>query len=163
MIDPPSTLGVPLSGSRLGIEPGWTDGRVIAWLRLFLTLGVVLRLVRFALNHPLWRDETFLAANLVDRDFEGLTRPLDFGQVCPILFLWAEKGISLVFGFNERSLRLLPTVASIAGLPLFRHLAGRLLQGQALVLAVAILAVGYTPIRHGGEIKPYSTSSRHWG
>ncbi len=40
---------------------------------------------------------------------------------------------------------------------MFRHFAGRLLKGEALVIAVAILAVGYTPIRHGGEVKPYAT------
>ena len=84
-------------------------------------------------------------------------KPLDYQQVCPLLFLWAEKAISLVLGFNEWSLRLCPTIASIAALFLFRHVAGRLLKGVALVIAVAILAVGYTPIRHGGEIKPYAT------
>ncbi len=140
-----------------GVEQGWPDGRADAWLRLFLTLGVVLRLARIGLNHPIWRDEAFLLANLVERDLGGLARPLDYGQVCPIFFLWAEEEAGRMFGIAEWSYRLIPTVASIVSLCLFRHLAGRLLKGEALVLAVAILAIGYTPIRHGGEIKPYST------
>jgi hypothetical protein len=154
-ISPPANLR--LTGAWSGDEPGWTDRRVEAWLRVFLVLGVAMRLVRYGLKYPLWGDEAFLAANLIDRDFAALMKPLDYQQVCPLLFLWAEKAISLVLGFNEWSLRLLPTIASIAALFLFRHVAGRLLGGVALVIAVAILAIGYTPIRHGGEIKPYAT------
>jgi len=146
-----------LSGSPTGAEPGWPDGRVAAWVRTFLALGVALRLFRFALRYPLWRDEAYLAANLLDRDFAGLTRPLDYQQVCPVLFLWAEKAIVSALGFNEWTLRLLPTAASVAGLFLFRHTAGRLLKGVAYAVAVAILAVGYTPIRHACEVKPYAT------
>ena len=157
MITQPSPDTIRLTGAWTGHEPGWTDRRVGTWLRIFLALGIVLRLVRFGLRHPLWMDEAYLASNLLDRDFAGLMRPLDYQQVCPLLFLWAEKAISLALGFHEWSLRLLPTIASIASLMLFRHVAGRLLKGVAWVLAVAILAIGYTPIRHGGEIKPYAT------
>src|SRR6185437_13700660 len=154
---PPPTVDLRLAGPWAGAEPGWTDRCVWAWLGAFMALGVALRLVRFGLTYPLWRDEAYLAWNVLDRDFAGLTRPLDYQQVCPLLFLWAEKAVSLALGFNECSLRLLPTAASVASLVLFRHVAGRLLKGVALVAAVAFLAVGYTPIRHGGEVKPYAT------
>lgn len=145
-----------LAGPTSGHDPCWPDRRVAWWVSTFLVLGVVLRLTRFCLVHPLWKDEAFLVANLIDRDYRGLMRPLDFAQVCPIFFLWAERAIGVTLGWGERSLRLLPTVASVAGLFLFAHLAGRLLRGWAVVLAVAILAVGFTPIRYGGEVKPYS-------
>jgi hypothetical protein len=157
MIALPSPANIQLSGARTGDEPGWNDRRIGRWLRIFLALGIALRLVRFGLKYPLWNDESFLAANLLERDFMGLMEPLDYQQVCPLLFLWLEKAIVLVLGFNEWSLRLIPTLASIASLYLFRHFAGRLLKGVALVIAVAILAIGYTPIRHGGEVKPYAT------
>jgi hypothetical protein len=153
----PSPGDIRLSGPRSGDEPGWTDRRVGRWLYVFLTLGVALRLLRFGLNFPLWNDEAYLALNVLERDFAGLTRPLGYAQVCPLLFLWAEKAVVLALGFGEWPLRLLPTTASVASLFLFRHVAGRLLKGVALAVAVAILAVGYTPIRHGGEIKPYAT------
>src|SRR4051794_13749851 len=110
----PSPNSLQLSGSWTRDEPGWTERRVATWLRIFLALGILLRLVRLGLKHPLWMDEAYLAANLLGRDFAGLMRPLDYQQVCPLLFLWAEKAISLVLGFNEWSLRLLPTIASIA-------------------------------------------------
>lgn len=146
-----------LAGNWSGIEPGWSEARVEAWLHVFLALGVVLRLARLALCYPLWRDEAYLAANVLERDFAALMRPLDDQQVCPLLFLWAEKAISLTIGFGATTLRLLPTIAAVAALFLLRHVAGRLLKGPALVFAVAILAIGYTPIRHGGEVKPYAT------
>jgi hypothetical protein len=146
-----------LSGSPTGEEPGWTDARVKAWIGLFLALGVALRLLRFGLRFPLWRDEAFLAANIYERDFADLARPLDYQQVCPVLFLWAEKALTRALGFGEWSLRLLPTAAAIASLFLFRHVAGRLLKGVAPAIAVAFLAVGYAPLRYGGEVKPYAT------
>ena len=152
-----SILDLRLAGSWSGDEPGWSERRVRRWLRYFLVLGIALRLVRYGLKHPLWSDEAFLSFNILNRDFSDLMKPLDYQQVCPLLFLWAEKATSLVLGFSEWSLRLIPTMASIASLFLFRHVAGRLLKGQALVLAVAFLAVAFTPIRHGGEVKPYAT------
>lgn len=157
MFASPSKNDLRLCGAWTDQEPGWTDRRIAFWLRVFLSLGIAQRLLRFALNYPLWNDEAFLAANLLDRDFGDLTKPLDFQQVCPLFFLWLEKAISVVLGFNEWTLRFIPTLASIASLFLFRHLAGRLLKGIGLVIAVAILAIGYTPIRHGGEVKPYAT------
>ncbi len=157
VLSSPSGSLLELAGPRCGVEPGWTEARGERWLRVFLALGVALRLVRFGLIYPLWRDEAYVAANVLERDFAGLARPLDYQQVCPLLFLWAEKALSAACGFSEWSLRLLPTLAAVASLFLFRHVAGRLLKGVAPVVAVAILAIGYTPIRHGGEIKPYAT------
>ena len=133
------------------------ERRVERWIIAFMVLGIALRLVRFGLKHPLWRDEAYVAVNLLERDFAGLAAPLDFQQVCPLLFLWAEKGIIRLLGFDEWSLRLLPTVASIASLFVLRHVAGRLMGPVAQLFAVAFLAVAYTPIRHGGEVKPYAT------
>ena len=151
------TDGIRLSGSWTGEEPGWDERRVARWVGAFVAMGIALRLLRLGLNYPLWRDEAYLAWNVLDRDYAGLTRPLDYQQVCPLLFLWAEKAVIGLLGFREWTLRLVPTAAAIAGLFVFRHVAGRLLKGVAWVTAVAILAIGYTPVRHGGEVKPYAT------
>lgn len=152
-----SPYDLRLSGSRIGDDPGWTDRWTGQWLTLFLGLGVLLRLLRFGLNFPLWNDESYVALNIQERDFVGLMRPLDYAQVCPLLFLWLEKSVTLAIGFSEWSLRLVPTIASIASLFLFRHVAGRLLTGGSLTIAVAFLAAGYSPIRYGGEVKPYAS------
>ena len=68
MITRPLPGNIQLSGTPTGDEPGWTDRRIEIWLRIFLAMGVALRLVRFGLKHPLWNDEAFLAANLLGRD-----------------------------------------------------------------------------------------------
>ncbi len=119
-------------------------------------LGVTIRLVRLLLVHPLWGDECYVVANLIERGYVGLLRPLDYLQVVPILFLWAELSITKLLGFSEWSLRLFPTFCAIASLFVFRHMASRLMKGLPLLLGVAIVAVSLNPIRHGGEAKPYA-------
>src|SRR5688572_10352333 len=87
-----------------------------AWA--FVALGVIVRLVRFALAFPLWGDEAMLAANLHDRDFAGLAQGLDYFQVAPIGYLWAQKAVIELFGFNEYSLRIVALASGIAALVL---------------------------------------------
>ncbi|MFN0052224.1 MAG: hypothetical protein ACKV0T_08530 [Planctomycetales bacterium] len=127
------------------------------WTWLFVGLGVSLRLLRYLLVFPLWGDEYQLAANFLDRDFSDLLRPLDHNQVAPLGFLWIELAAVRWLGFSEWSLRLFPTLCGIGSVFLFRHVARRLLHGTSLVLAVAIFAVAYFPVRHSAEVKPYAT------
>jgi hypothetical protein len=122
---------------------------------MFMVLGLAARMIRYLLRFPLWEDECFLAVNFMDRGFWELTQPLAYHQAAPLLFLWSELASVKLCGFNELSLRLIPFLASIGSLFLFRHVAGRLLQGTALVLAVAIFAVSYPMIRYAAEAKPY--------
>lgn len=127
----------------------------IAWL--FVGLGILFRWVRYLVDQPLWGDEAFVAVNLIDRGFLGLLRPLDYHQVCPPLFLWAEAVVVRLLDFNERSLRLFPILCGTATMVLFPLLARRLMRGIPYLLAVATFAVAFYPIRHAAEVKPYST------
>ena len=63
----------------------------IAWA--FVGLGIVIRTIRFLLNFPLWPDEAYLAHNYLDRGYLDLLRPLDYGQVAPLLYLWVQKTV----------------------------------------------------------------------
>jgi hypothetical protein len=155
MKDPaPADSPLPLSLFPAEREP--LDSRqTAAWLLFFLILGVAARTVRFALRFPLWEDECFLAVNLLDRDYLGLTRALDYYQVCPLLFLWVQHALVRLLGFHEWSLRLFSLLCGIGSLFLFRRLAGRLLRGTALVAAVAVFAVAYPGIRYATEAKQY--------
>ncbi|MBS0211069.1 MAG: glycosyltransferase family 39 protein [Planctomycetes bacterium] len=121
-----------------------------------LAVGVAARLVRFLLRFPLWGDELMLAENLVTRDVAGLIAPLDHGQVAPLGYLWAEWGLTRLLGFNEWTLRAVALVASVAGLFVVRRLAVRWLSSWGALVAVGCLAIGYFPIRHAAEVKPYS-------
>jgi hypothetical protein len=109
------------------------------------------------LRFPLWGDEAAFAANLLDRGYLELLRPLDFQQVSPPLFVWIELTAVKVFGFNEYSLRLFPFLCGLLSVLLFRHVAARLLRGVPLLLAVAIFAVAYYPLRHSAEVKQYAS------
>ncbi len=134
-------------------EPAW----VVRATWFFVGLGIAVRLVRYFVNYPIWHDEAFLAVNFWDRDYLDLLRPLDYGQVAPWLFLAIERTAVKWLGYSEPALRLFPTICSVLCLPLLRHVAGRLLGGTPQLLAVAVLAVSFYPIRHGAEIKPYAS------
>ena len=123
----------------------------------FLVLGVILRIGRYLTNYPVWGDEACLALSFPRRGYLDLLSPLEYGQICPILFLWAELTAVKLFGFSEMALRLCPLLCGIGSIFLFRRVAGRMLQGPALLLAVAIFAVSIHPIRHSAEAKPYAT------
>jgi len=134
------------------IDPRW-----ITWATWgFVALGVATRTCRYFLRFPLWCDEAYVAVNFADRGFGELAAPLDFGQVCPLLFLWGELAVVKVFGFTEWSLRLLPYLAGVGSVFVFHHVAARLLRGVALLTAMAVFGVAYYPIRHAVEVKPYS-------
>jgi hypothetical protein len=145
---------LPLEAFPVGNEP-LSAVRQAQWIGGFLAVGVVLRLVRFLLKFPLWEDECLLSANYLDRGYLDLLRPLDYYQVCVPGFLWAQLTAVKLLGFTEYSLRLVPLVCGLGSLFLFRHVAGRLLRGTALVLAVGIFSVGYPLVRYSAEAKPY--------
>ncbi|HEV3121037.1 MAG TPA: hypothetical protein VGY53_04005, partial [Isosphaeraceae bacterium] len=123
----------------------------------FIGLGVLLRVATYALKFPLWADEAFVAAHFIARGYWALLRPLDYGQICPLFFLWLELTATKLFGFCEWSLRLIPTLCSVASVFLFAHVSARVTRGAARLLAVAGFCVAFFPIRHGAEVKPYAT------
>jgi len=127
------------------------------WTRAFVALGLGLRLVRYAVDNPLWGDEAFVAVNLIARGYRDLLRPLDYGQICPVLFLWGVRASVGLFGFGEWSLRLVPMACGLAGVVLFLGVARGVARGLALLLAVAIFAVSAPPIRYAAEVKPYAS------
>jgi hypothetical protein len=124
-------------------------------LALVIT-GVALRLFQWWSNRSLWLDEAFLAVNLLDRDIPGLLRPLEFDQSAPALFLVATKLLTVAFGFDERVLRVLPLVASIAALVITWRLVRRTLPGWTAPVVVVPLALVERMVYYGQELKPYA-------
>lgn len=145
------------------IGPAWQDrdnAQAIPWDRwmmFFLGLGVLARTLRYVLRFPLWDDETFLCVSFYKLGFGELLEPLIRHQVAPFLFLWLEKAMILLFGYNELSLRLVPFLVSIASVFLFAHLVRRVMAGPARVFCVAFYAVSYPGIRYAAEAKQYAT------
>src|SRR5262245_47731940 len=102
-----------------GMAP-WSDRRLEQATWFFVALGILLRVARYLLDYPLWWDEAFLAVNFIRRDYlDLLLRPLDYNQVCPILFLWGELTVVKLLGFSEWSLRLLPLASAVGSVVLF--------------------------------------------
>ena len=98
----------------------WTDGNI--WKRatgLFLAIRVVTRMVQYLANCLLLLDEVYLSQNIIHRSLAGLMQPLDLQQSAPILFLFAEKFLTLIDGMSDNALRFVPLINSIAALLLF--------------------------------------------
>lgn len=130
----------------------WQRALILA----LLGLGVALRLRPYLANRSLWLDESFLALNVISRDFAGLARPLDYDLVAPLGFLWAERLIVTAFGDSEYALRALPVLAAISALFVFWRLISKILAAAGTIMAVAIFAISEPLIIYAAEAKQYS-------
>lgn len=123
---------------------------------VLLGLGLLWRTIRYALDFPLWGDEAFLALSVLTRSLAGLARPLEFGQIAPPGFLGMEWGVVRLLGQSEHALRFVPYMAGMGGLVLFWRFCGGVAKRRVVLLAVALLAASYYPVRHANEVKPYA-------
>lgn len=129
-------------------------GQIVASL---VALSVLWRLVVYGLAFPIWGDEAFLAINFITRDFAGMVAPLDYGQIAPLGYCWAQLLVAKLFGLSEWSLRVVALVSGTGALLLFPGFALRAVPRRAAMLAVAIFAASYYLCRHSAEVKPYAS------
>lgn len=128
----------------------------VAAMVALVLLGGGLRAVALLSDRCLWIDEAMLALNLVSRSPAQLFEPLDYNQGAPVGFLLVVKAAITAFGAPEWALRLVPFVASLAGMMGFAWLSRRLLPAGAAVLAVALFALSPHLISYSGECKQYA-------
>jgi hypothetical protein len=127
-------------------------------LTALLLLGAALRLWQYAGNASLWGDEIALAQNILERPFvELLTAPLAYTQSAPKGFLLVEKAAVALFGPSEYALRLFPLLCSLAALILFRRVAGGVMTGFAVPVAVALFTAATPLVFFAAQVKQYST------
>jgi len=122
---------------------------------ILLLLGIVLRIRQYLTGRSLWLDEAMLALNIVNRNFAGMFRSLDYDQGAPIGFLLIEKLLNIMLGDHEFVLRLFPLVAGIASLFLFYWLLRRTTSGVGLLAGLTLFAVGPELIFYSSEVKQY--------
>ena len=122
---------------------------------LLLVIGVLLRLRQYLTGRSLWADEAMLALNIVERDFAGMFRPLDYDQGAPIGFLLVEKLFHSLLGKHEFVLRLLPLLAGLASLWLFYLLLKRMVGRTGLLVALGLFAFNPRLIYYSSEVKQY--------
>src|SRR5690349_22225807 len=101
-----------------------------------ILLGVILRLRQYGTGRSLWIDEAMLALNIVNRNFAGLFKPLDYDQGTPLGFLLIEKFFNVILGKNELVLRLFPLMMGLAVLWLFYLLLNQITSGAGLLIAL---------------------------
>ena len=133
--------------------------RTVAVFVALVLLGGGLRTAAFLSDRCLWIDEAMLALNLVDRTPRQLLGKLDNNQGAPVGFLLAAKAGAAVFGNAAWALRLVPFVASLAGVVAFALVARRVLSPRAGVLAVALFALSPHAVSYGGECKQYASDA----
>ena len=121
-----------------------------------LAIGVLLRLAHYFDRESLWGDEAMLALNIARRSFGALTRPLDYGQLAPIPFLWIERIMVVLGGVHELALRAVPLAASLALLLVMVHFPRRILDSLGAFIALGLTAFSTLLVRYSAELKPYT-------
>ena len=96
-----------------------------------------------------------LALNIVNRDFAGLFKPLDYDQGTPLGFLLIEKLFNVLLGKNELVLRLFPLMIGLASLWLFYLLLKRTTSGVGLLITLALFALNPRLVYYSSEVKQY--------
>lgn len=125
---------------------------------IILLSGITCSVIQFAYNRSLWLDEAVLAINIMERNFWELTKPLDYVQVAPILFLQIVKLFATFFPDTEFGLRLFPLLGYWASLFFFYRLSKLILKSHtAIALALSLFICNYILIYYSSELKQYMT------
>ncbi len=120
-------------------------------------IGFSIASYQYLFNRSIWLDEAKLALNILDRDYLGLTQPLDSGQVAPVLFLWIEKLSIQLFGANELTLRLLPLIAFLLAIILVVKVTKLLTNNNMFTwYTTALFCLSPRLIYYASEVKQYS-------
>src|SRR6187401_1960550 len=130
--------------------------RLRVWFIAAFVAGFGWRAIRWILDFALWGDEAFVAVNFFGRGYGDMLRRLEYDMVVPVGFMWPTLALADVFGRSERVLRFLPWVAGLVSLFMFAFLARKLLRPHAALVALAIFAASFYPVRHACEVKPYA-------
>lgn len=133
---------------------------VINSIFFFFTAAAAIVSVRLLFSgRSLWLDEAMLAWSVSKRDFGSLvSRPLDLMQSAPVLYLYAVKLITLVFGNIEVTLRVFSFISYLGVTLLVYFLAGRLKIKYPLAVCAAVSGCGIL-MRYSCEFKPYMTDA----
>ena len=127
------------------------------YILVIIVMGLLIRGRQYLANRSFWLDEAFLANNIKFRSFSELLEPLEYSQVAPIGFLWAEKLMANMFGLSELSLRFLPFIVSILSIYLLYDLS-KILLGRKMALFIAIAFILPLNITYfSSELKQYMT------
>lgn len=121
-----------------------------------IAVGIGLRLLSFAHNRPLYRDERSLLENLVRLPVFDFHTTLTEYQLAPPGFLALERMLVRLPGSDVLAARSFPLLCGIASLFLFRAAARRFATAHAVPIAMGLFALSDWLIYYSTEIKQYS-------
>jgi hypothetical protein len=133
---------------------------ITAWkwrIPIILGLGILLRVTEYLSNRGLWLDEGSLAANIRTPRFAALFGPLAHTQLAPPLFLAVEWLMVRALGDHNWAFRLFPLICGVGSLFLFLAVARRVLESNAVWVALALFALSEDLIYYSSEVKQYMT------
>jgi hypothetical protein len=122
-----------------------------------VALVCLLLLKVYADNRNLFLDEQNLASNVAECSYAELTGAIAYGQAAPPLFLWARKTLGQLLGMWDWVLRLLPLLAGLLAIVLFRAVLLRHFQHYEVLLALLLLGLSPLYVQYATEFKQYMT------
>ncbi|MCD4779427.1 MAG: hypothetical protein K8S27_02610 [Candidatus Omnitrophica bacterium] len=132
--------------------------RSIRWVEVcILLVFIVLSLLHFFSDRPLWEDEIYVKNNLEKYHYVQLFGVLDHSQSFPRVYLVWIKFLSRFFDYHMKALRFLPLVMMICALGLWRRVYQRQTDHAFIILSALLLfACSFRMVYYAAELKPYS-------
>lgn len=125
-------------------------------IQFTIIAGILIALLQFIYNRSLWLDEASLALNIIHKNHLELLKPLDYGQVAPILFLQIEKLFSELIPNTEFGLRLFPLLSFIFSLFfLYKIIKTFNLSDYSIIFIISLFVFNSTLIYYTSEVKQY--------
>ncbi|MEM6552697.1 MAG: hypothetical protein AAF750_11295 [Planctomycetota bacterium] len=135
------------SGSRLWYAVG---------LVLIGLAGAAVLVRNWWLGGTLFLDDVLLLSSVVERGYDGFTKPLDNFQIAPLGFLVLQKLAIEGLGVSERVVRLVPTLAALATVPAGALLVWRTCRPIAGLVVYAGLLTNPLWLMQAVRVKPYT-------
>ena len=129
--------------------------KFLSWF--LIGIGIILRLAQYLSNKSFWRDEVYLALNIIEKPISAFFHSLDYNQHAPPGFLIIEKLITNFLGTGELAFRLFPLICSLCSLFIFYKLCRKCLSETASLTALGLFSVLVPLLYYSSEAKQYSS------
>ena len=118
--------------------------------------AIILTSIQFICNMGMTQDEAALGAEIIEKSFTELHKPLGRHQSAPVAFLWCVKPLSILIP-GEYGLRLFPLLCFWVSLFVFRKVVSLLTGNETtVVVALALFALNSQMIFHATMVKQYA-------
>ncbi|SES42308.1 hypothetical protein SAMN04487884_1483 [Butyrivibrio fibrisolvens] len=119
--------------------------------------GIYISFFMNSVNRSLWLDEAFLASSFSQRSFLGifLDGEFEYLQSAPLIWLWFEKGLSIVFGNTPYVLRIGSVISFIVVIIALSFVQLYFFHSKFPFAAAAIISNTPIILKYSNMFKPY--------